>query len=98
MKDDERAALLALFRSHDRRPYSDRRLLADETVNFVHPKRLGYLLEKWTDKGWWDYGVSARTGWFTPEGVQVLAAMEETEAARAAVHDGWRRLAMEEVQ
>ena len=24
-------------------------------------------VDKWDRKGWWDYGVSLRSGWFTPE-------------------------------
>lgn len=27
-------------------------------------KRMEYLLLKWSDKRWWDYGVSPRGGWF----------------------------------
>lgn len=30
----------------------------------MHWKREYYLLDKWTRKGWWNYGVSARGGWF----------------------------------
>lgn len=26
------------------------------------------VLTKWTEKGWWDYGVSLRTGWITDKG------------------------------
>ena len=36
----------------------------------IHPKRTNYLLLKWTDMGWWDYGVSARTGWLTAKGLE----------------------------
>lgn len=25
------------------------------------------LLEKWADNGWWEYGVSVRSGWLTDE-------------------------------
>ena len=31
-------------------------------------KRVMYLLYKWTDRGWWDYGVSVTSGWLTDEG------------------------------
>lgn len=34
----------------------------------MHPNRLHYILEKWTGNGTWNYGVSARCGWFEPEG------------------------------
>ena len=39
----------------------------------MHEKRLQYILLKWTDKGWWDYGVSARTGWLTDKGIAQVA-------------------------
>ena len=35
----------------------------------MHHKRVDYILNKWTNKGWWNYGVSARTGWLTEAGV-----------------------------
>lgn len=37
----------------------------------IHPKRVCYLLEKWADKGWWECGVSLRTGWLTAKGLEV---------------------------
>jgi hypothetical protein len=33
----------------------------------VPEKRAFCWVEKWCCKGWWDYGVSLRGGWFTPE-------------------------------
>ena len=33
-------------------------------------KRFNYLAEKWTTKGYWECGVSLRTGWLTEEGVR----------------------------
>lgn len=30
-------------------------------------KRVYSLLDKWADCGWWDYGVSLRSGWFTKD-------------------------------
>lgn len=29
-------------------------------------------LKKWADKDWWDYGVSARSGWVTHKGREAL--------------------------
>lgn len=29
-------------------------------------------LSKWSRKGWWDYGVSLRSGWLTDEGREAL--------------------------
>ena len=31
-------------------------------------KKQYYWLDKWTDKGFWEYGVSLRSGWLTAEG------------------------------
>lgn len=36
------------------------------------PNRMYYLLEKWVDKDWWEYGVSLRCGWFTEDAPEVL--------------------------
>jgi hypothetical protein len=49
--------------------------LADEVFDEVgiHPKRGNAILEKWCDKGWWDYGVSARAGWFTIDSPESLS-------------------------
>ena len=33
------------------------------------PKRAAYICEKWTNKGWYDYGVNVLAGWLTPEGL-----------------------------
>jgi len=44
----------------------------------IPEKRLQYILEKWTDKGWWDYGVSACTGWFTEAGF-ALESLEHVD-------------------
>jgi hypothetical protein len=36
------------------------------------PEKRGlYLLQKWADKGWWEYGVTLRSGWLTPKGAAV---------------------------
>lgn len=34
----------------------------------MHPKRAIGIGEKWSRKGWWDYGVTVRFGWLTPTG------------------------------
>lgn len=36
----------------------------------IPEKRAFGLVEKWCRKNWWDYGVSLRGGWFTPEAPQ----------------------------
>lgn len=34
----------------------------------IPEKRTAYILGKWTDRDWWDYGVNVLAGWFTPLG------------------------------
>lgn len=38
-----------------------------------------YYLTKWAKKGWFEYGVSARTGWFTPEFIEQYKSKQEEE-------------------
>lgn len=40
-------------------------------------KRAAYVLDKWAGKGWWEYGVSLRTGWLTPEGFAAARGLAE---------------------
>ena len=35
-----------------------------------HHKRAWFLLEKWSDNGWYEYGVTLDLGWLTDEGVK----------------------------
>lgn len=35
--------------------------------------RAAYLLAKWEGAGWWDWGVSLRSGWLTDAAPQELA-------------------------
>lgn len=34
----------------------------------MHHKRAWYLLRKWTERGWYAYGVSLDLGWLTEAG------------------------------
>lgn len=44
-------------------------------IGDMHPKRLAYICCKWSDKGWYDYGVNCLRGWLTPNGVSALNAL-----------------------
>jgi len=70
MKDDEVRFLVKLARERPKQaadgPFAD----AVGASLGIHPKRVDYLLQKWTDKGWWNYGVSARSGWLEPAGIE----------------------------
>lgn len=35
-------------------------------------RQLWSILDKWSDWGWWDYGVSIRGGWLTEVGREEL--------------------------
>lgn len=37
-------------------------------------KRACGLLEKWTERGWWEYGVTFDGGWFTATAPEELSA------------------------
>jgi hypothetical protein len=67
VKDDERQLLdeLQWQVSKGRRPYV-RQVVADLEIN---GKRAAYILEKWSRKGWYEYGVSVMAGWLTEKGI-----------------------------
>jgi len=43
----------------------------------MHPRRAEYIYEKWIRKGWWECGISRRTGWLTEAGWERAAALGE---------------------
>ena len=61
------------------------RNVATTAPHFLHQQlgipenRATYLFHKWTGKGWWDWGVTPRTGWLTPEGRTAMAEMVPDE-------------------
>lgn len=38
----------------------------------ISSKRVHFLLYKWSDRGWWNYGVTARSGWLEDEAPERL--------------------------
>lgn len=67
MNENESKLLAMLLARTGKKPYVNVTGFDEETD--IAPKQWYYYLTKWSDKGWFDYGVSARTGWFTPEGI-----------------------------
>lgn len=39
----------------------------------MNAKRAAYIFRKWSNRGWYDYGVSVATGWLTKVGRGVKA-------------------------
>jgi hypothetical protein len=72
MKPDERDLLLAVFRGDFAR-------YAGVALG-IPAKRVEYLCQKWTDRGWYDYGIAVDTGWLTTAGRQEVARLAETPA------------------
>lgn len=86
MKPDKRWLLLRLLELHGGHPNGISRVpewcLADDVgwacpLGPIHPKRVQDILYKWSDKGWWNYGVSARTGWLTEKGLAEANKIKE---------------------
>lgn len=63
MKPDERELLAYLVRKR-REGVVPRDALKGYPIA---TKRAWYLLEKWCDKGWYDYGCSLDLGWFNDD-------------------------------
>ena len=66
MKDDEKQLLQKLQELTDPPNFPYVRELVRELG--IPEKRAAYICEKWTGKGWYDYGVSVLAGWLTKAG------------------------------
>ncbi len=70
MKEDEKKLLESLqkrTREDEHQPYV-RQLVMDLDMN---QKRAAYILLKWSNKGWYDWGVNVLAGWLTKDGMIV---------------------------
>lgn len=79
MRKPDEVALYAALRARSTvvneyvRSPGDIMALEDEAKRLgIHEKRAFTLVGKWCDKGWWDYGVTLRSGWFTPTSPETL--------------------------
>lgn len=70
MKPDE-VALYAAIRAIGRQPARSAIEAASVKLG-VALKRTDYLLGKWDRKGWWDFGTSLWSGWFTDDAPAAL--------------------------
>jgi len=70
----EKALMKKLLELVNYKPYVSGKafyLFAAEELSLEDEQHYNYMV-KWTDRGWWEYGVSLRTGWFTPEGIEAI--------------------------
>lgn len=62
MKEDEKKFFITCYE------YRKKGICIRDIVNvlnqFIHYKRCWYLLSKWADLGFYDYGVALDLGWF----------------------------------
>ena len=76
-KKDERILLCAL------QARSSVQMATSPTVREIvdtlgmHHKRAEYICKKWSERGWYDWGVSVLTGWL--EGDGLTAVLKETD-------------------
>lgn len=70
MKDYEKQFLIDVY--NQRHTLLKPRDLINVVGFYIPPKRAWYLLEKWTNKGLYDYGVSLDLGWITKKGIEVV--------------------------
>lgn len=66
MKKSDELQLFMVLRIMDLRDLGFRAEAAGAMLG-IPEKRLRYLLLKWTDNGWWDYGIRPELGWLAPE-------------------------------
>jgi len=77
MKEDEKKFLIDLYLSSidDNGLITGKKLYPGDIMHLqdfnIPYKRVLYILEKWTDKGWYEYGCSLIYGWLTAKGNDV---------------------------
>ena len=85
MKEDEKWFLLELYKHcrniYEYPHYPPERKTPRELINTegfpMNYKRAWYLLEKWSGKGWYNYGVTLDLGWLEEEGAVVAERLIE---------------------
>lgn len=77
MRKPDEIQFYAALRTLHKGPYKSQQTgipFADKVAEDlgIPEKRAYSLLNKWTDRDWWEYGVSMRSGWFTEDAPEVL--------------------------
>jgi hypothetical protein len=50
---------------------------AEQYPDRIHMNRIVSLCYRWADRGWIDFGVTARTGWITDKGLEKAKELRE---------------------
>jgi hypothetical protein len=61
---DEKRFLIDIYNAKDKTP---RHILEQGKFYFYYKRAMG-ILGKWSDKGWYEYGVALDLGWLTNKG------------------------------
>jgi hypothetical protein len=78
MKPTELDFLKRMFARVEGKPYG--RIWGFWEDEPLPDKQWAYYLEKWCKKGWYEFGVSLRGGWFTPEGAEAITRILNGES------------------
>jgi hypothetical protein len=81
MKQDEKNFLMQFFQRCQGKKLLEQitpRDLINEPGFNIHYKRAWYLLEKWSNRGLYDYGVTSDLGWLTEKGKQLAIELINT--------------------
>lgn len=73
MKDDEKQFLIDVYNGLKNKLFP--RYIINQDNFYMNYKRAWYLLEKWSNKGWYDYGVTLDLGWVTDKGENIITEM-----------------------
>lgn len=95
MKEDEKRFLLDVYKrcANEFIHYPQRteqnqarrttpRVLINESDFYMHHKRAWYLLEKWSDKNWYEWGTTMDLGWLTVEGERAAKELLRPQATK----------------
>jgi hypothetical protein len=83
MKEDERRFLIDVYEKCRSGTSPFDRISPKKLINqpdfYMHYKRAWYLLGKWCDKGWYEFGVALDCGWLTAEGKEYAKNLGDSE-------------------
>lgn len=70
IKDDEKIFLIDVYKKCKLGSHYFVRDLINEPNFYIYYKRAWYLLEEWSGKRWYEWGVTLDLGWLEPSGIR----------------------------